>query len=93
MASTRNDIICSSGELLPPPERRDGGDGCDAWIRTPNPHRRLQKVERESQVPSCALQMSGISLNDEKCQTLSLLLKFLCWAGQPLVRSSAGSAW
>lgn len=49
----------------------------------------MQKVEWEHQVPSCALQMSGISLNGIKCQTLSHLLKFLCWAEQPFIRSSS----
>lgn len=39
---------------------------------------RMQTADWEHQVPSCALQMSGISLNDRKCQTLSHLSKFLC---------------
>lgn len=65
-----------------------GGGGSDSWAGTPDPLRRMQKVEWEHQVPSCALQMSGISLNDIKCQTLSHLLKFVCWAEQPFIRSS-----
>jgi len=67
--------------------------GSDAWAWTPNPHERMQKVEWECRVPSHALQMSGISLNDAKCQTLSLLQEFLCWAEQPFLRFSTESAW
>lgn len=97
MASRRNARRFAAGEsccLLPSAGLGRGVVGGGWWVvgewvcglgTGSRSHGRMQKVEWEHRVPSPALQLSGISRNDAKCQSLSLLLKFLRWAEQPLM--------